>query len=286
MSEISELAFVATGAKIGEHVSIGPFCCVGSDVVIGDGCELMNNVTIAGRTTIGKKNIFYPNSVIGAAPQDLKYRGGPTETVIGDRNVFRENVSVHRGTELGGGRTVIGSDNLLMVACHIAHDCFLADRIILGNESLLAGHVKIETGVVVEALVGVHQFTTLGKYSYIGARTPVGRDVPPFVKFSGDPSAVRGVNEEGLRRNGFSDEEVAVLKQAVRKLYRRKAATCLTDNLEQLESEDGTGEHVRYFCSSVRASSEARFGRYLEDKRTDKAVDWQLNPAEIRRIKD
>ena len=287
MSEISKLAAVDPAARIGSHVSIGPFTCIGPDVTLGDGCQVMNNVTITGRTSIGEKNVFYPNAVIGAAPQDLKYRGDPTETIIGARNVFRENVNVHRGTELGGRRTVIGSDNLLMVGCHIAHDCILEDRIIVGNESLLAGHVKIETGVVVEALVGIHQFVTLGKYSYIGAMTPVRRDVPPFAKFSGDPNAVRGANEEGLRRNGFSDEDVTLLKQAVRRLFRRAAGACLADNLNQLESQDGLNENVRYLCRAVRASSETRFGRHLENARADKADDRRrCNPADIRRMKD
>ena len=286
MSQISKLSSVDPAAKIGPDVAIGPFCCIGPDVTIGFGCQLMNNVTITGHTRIGAQNVFYPNAVIGAAPQDLKYRGGPTETIIGDRNVFRENTTVHRGTELGGGRTVIGNDNLFLVACHIAHDCQLADRIILGNESLLAGHVIIETGVVVEALAGAHQFVTLGKYSYIGAMTPARRDVPPFTKFSGDPNAVRGANEEGLRRNGFSDENIAAVKQAVRQLFRRTAGACLADNLAQLQSQDHLNEHVRYLCDFIKASSETRFGRKLDDSRTDKPSDRRRNPVEVPKPKD
>ena len=286
MSEISKLASIDPAAQIGAQVSIGPFCYLGPDVTIGPGCELMNNVSVMGRTTIGAGNVFYPNAVIGSTPQDLKYQGGPTETIIGDRNVFRENITVHRGTELGGGRTVIGSDNLFMVACHVAHDCSLDDHIILGNESLLAGHVRIETGVIIEALAGAHQFVTLGKYSYIGAMTPVHRDVPPFCKFSGNPNAVRGANEEGLRRNGFSDEDIGDLKQAVRQLFRRTGGACLTDNLDRLELQESLNEHVSYLCRFVRAGAESRFGRRQESSRTDKRSDRRHNPAEVPRPKD
>ncbi|MCK4629070.1 MAG: acyl-ACP--UDP-N-acetylglucosamine O-acyltransferase, partial [Sedimentisphaerales bacterium] len=221
MSEISNLAVIDPSAQIGSGVTIGPFCVVGPDVVIEDGCQLINNVTVQGITRIGRDNVFYSNVVIGAAPQDLKYNGAPTETIIGKGNVFRENTTVHRGTEKGGGRTVIGSGCLFMVAAHIAHDCILENKIILANQTLLAGHVQIEEGSVVSALVGLHHFVRVGKYSYVGGLTPVHRDIPPFVKFSGDPNEVRGVNEEGLKRNGFSPEDVARIKQGYRQIFRR-----------------------------------------------------------------
>jgi len=280
MTDISNLACVDPAAKMGTGVRIGPFCVVGPDVTIGEGCELLNHVTIQGVTRIGAHNIFYPHSVIGVAPQDLKYKGAPTETIIGYGNVFRENCTVHRGTELGGGKTVIGNNNLFMVACHVAHDCTLKVKIIVGIESLLGGHVTIEEGVVVEALVGVHQFVTLGKYSYIGGTTPVHRDVPPYMKFSGDPNAVRGVNEEGLRRNNFSEEEVEQLKLAYRALYR---SYTISASLEELEQQEGLNGHVRYLCEFIRRSMESRFGRYQEILRRDKPQDRRRDiPVEVK----
>lgn len=280
MTEISNLACIDPSAKIGSGVKIGPFCVIGPDVTIGDGCELLNHVTISGITQVGAHNIFYPNTVIGVAPQDLKYKGAPTETIIGYGNVFRENCTVHRGTELGGGKTVIGNNNLFMVACHIAHDCTLQNKIILGNESLLGGHVTVEEGVVIEALVGVHQFVMVGRYSYIGGTTPVHRDVPPFMKFSGDPNAVRGVNEEGLRRNNFTEEEIDELKQAYRKLYRTYA---ISASLDELEGQEGNNGHVEYLCEFLRKSMQSRFGRYQELMRKDRPQDRRRDiPVEVK----
>jgi UDP-N-acetylglucosamine acyltransferase len=282
MSGISELAVIDSGAQIGSNVSIGPFCKIGGSVVIGDGCELMNNVTIEGVTRIGSNNVFYQNVVIGVAPQDLKYRGAPTETIIGDSNVLRENCTVHRGTELGGGRTIIGNNNLLMVGVHIAHDCRVVDKTILGNQTLLAGHVDIEEGVVISALVGIHHFVTIGKYSYIAAMTPVRRDVPPFMKFAGDPNEIRGVNEEGLKRNGFSKEDIAAFKQAYRRLYRQSNNNIVTV-LEEMLLESGLNENVKYLCEFLSRSCQSRFARFQESERLDNADDRvRRNPFETR----
>jgi UDP-N-acetylglucosamine acyltransferase len=285
MAEISPWAAVDPKAQIGADVRIGPFCVVGPDVIIGPGSHLMNNVTVQGITRIGANNVFYPNVVVGVAPQDLKYRGAPTETLIGATNVFRECCTVHRGTELGGGRTVVGSHNLFMVGVHIAHDCFLADKIILGNQTQLAGHVRVEEGAVVSALVGLHHFVTVGKYSYIGGLTPVRRDVPPFVKFDGDPNEVRAVNEEGLKRNGFSAQEIDQIKQAFRQLYRQGGD--ILSNLERLEATGGLNGHVQYLCGFLRASCAGRFGRYQELARRDNREDRRRrDPLEVRERPD
>lgn len=267
MPQISELAHVDPAAHIDDDVRIGPFCYIGPHVEIGAGCELMNNVTLRGHTRVGRQNVFYPNVVVGVAPQDLKYQGGPTETIVGDRNVFREHVTVHRGTELGGGRTKIGSDGLFMVATHIAHDCVVGDRVLLGNQTQLAGHVVVEDGAVVSALVGLHHFVTVGRYSYVAGLTPVRRDVPPFMKFAGDPNAVRAVNEEGLKRNGFSGADIESLKHAYRQLFRRGAVTSAV--LNELEQQDGLNGHVKYLCEFLRQSMSSRFFRYRETLRRD-----------------
>ncbi|MCP4712367.1 MAG: acyl-ACP--UDP-N-acetylglucosamine O-acyltransferase [Planctomycetes bacterium] len=281
MSNISKLAQIDPSASIGSDALIGPFCVIGPNVEIGDNCELINNVSVEGNTRIGANNIFYQNVVIGAAPQDLKYNGGPTETIIGSNNVFRENCTVHRGTELGLGKTVIGNDNLFMVGVHIAHDCILEDGILMANQTMLAGHVKIEESAVIMALIGIHHFVTVGKYSYIGGMTPVHRDVPPFMKFAGDPNVVRGVNEEGLKRRQFSDEDVSQLKQAYRKLFR--AGKSIAEQLDQLEQQDDLNKHVQYLCQFIRQSMMDRFGRYQEMARRDNLEQRQFRkPAEVR----
>ncbi len=282
MTDISKLAVVNPSAQIGAQVRIGPFCVIGPNVQIGDGCELMNNVTIDGHTRIGESNVFYQNVVVGAAPQDLKYDGAPTETIIGSHNVFRENVTVHRGTELGLGQTILGNHNLLMVAAHVAHDCILEDKILLGNESLLAGHVKIEEGAVVSALVGIHHFVTIGKFSYVGGLTPVRRDVPPFVKFDGDPNEIRAINEEGLKRHNFTEQDIVDLKQAFRQLFR--TGNSISENLKAMADQKCLNGHVTYLYEFMQRSCDGRFGRYLETTRKDERKHRRFRtPAELRK---
>ena len=283
MTNISKLACVDPNAIIGNDVTIGPFCVVGPDVSIGDGCELHNNVTIRGKTRIGVNNIFYPNAVIGDAPQDLKYDGAPTETRIGYGNVFRENVTVHRGTELGGALTAIGNENLIMVGAHIAHDCYIGNKTIIANTVLLAGHVTIEDSAVVEALVGINQFVTIGRFSYVAGLTPVRRDVPPFMKFSGDPNEVRGVNEVGLRRNGFSDDDINALKDVFRTIFRGPS---ISAGLEQLTQQTDLNPLVAHLCLFMQASCDTRFGRLREATRADlNLTARRRSPHEVR-VKD
>jgi len=276
MSNISELSSISPEATIGHDVTIGPFCVIGPDVTLGNGCELFNHVTITGNTTIGCNNVFYPNSVVGIAPQDLKYKGAPTETIVGDNNVFRENVTVHRGTEIAGGITKIGNNNLLMVGCHVAHDCILGDYILLGNLTCLAGHVIIEDHAVVSALIGVHHFVSIGRYSYIGGMTPIRRDVPPYMKVSGDPQEVICVNNEGLKRNGFSEIEISALKDAHRLLYRTKGDTAtltMQQRLNQLETDSDGCQHLTHLCRFVSLSCASKFSRGQEAARQDSSED-------------
>ncbi|MCF7957670.1 MAG: acyl-ACP--UDP-N-acetylglucosamine O-acyltransferase [Phycisphaerae bacterium] len=282
MSKISELAFVHSSAQIGNDVTIGPFCFIGPHVVIGEGCELMNHVTVDGHTTIGKKNIFFQNTVIGVAPQDLKYQGAPTRVIIGDNNVFRENCSVHRGTEIDRQETVIGNNNLFMVAVHIAHDCIIHNRTILSNQTQLAGHVIIEDGVVCSAMVGIHHFVTVGKNSYVGGLTPVRRDVPPFMKFDGDPNKVRCVNEMGVRRYGFSDEDVDAIKKAHRLIFRSTTKS-IELTVKEMLTQKNLNEHVRYLCEFIAGSCQSRYGRACEVRRKDGEFQKQgRKPFEVR----
>jgi len=283
MPRISPLAVIDPKAAIGRDVAIGPFCVIGPEVQIGDACELANNVTLEGRTRLGERNVLYPNVVVGAAPQDLKYNGEPTETSLGPRNVLRENVTVHRGTALGRGRTDIGSGNLLMAGSHVAHDCVLGDDILLGNGTLLAGHVVVEDGAVLSGLVGIHHFVTVGRLSYVAGLTAVRRDVPPYVKFSGDPNRVRGLNAEGLRRRGLGADDVAALKRAYRLLFGPNADHALAHRLDELQASGPLSEHVAYLCAFLRRSLAGRFGRYLETHRQDGREDRRYRrPAEVR----
>ena len=282
MSNISKFADVSPDAKIGENVTIGPFCVVGPQAVVGDNCVLHNGVSIVGNTRVGANNAFYQHSLIGTAPQDLKYQGQDTETIVGDNNVFREFTVVHRGTEVGGGKTIVGSNNLMMCGAHIAHDCIVEDRTIIGNNVLLAGHVKIEYGAMVSAMVGIHHFTIVGRNCYVGAKTPVRKDVPPFSIFEGDPCAVRGINAEGLKRHGFDQKVISELKRAFMKLYRKSDS--LEGAAQELLVTDGICEEVKMFCQAVINSCSNRFGRYMESFRADGSMS-KVNrvPEEVRK---
>lgn len=270
MANISPLSDVSPQAQLDSDVEIGPFCVVGPGVRLSAGCRLMNNVTIIGRTTIGRENTFYPFSVVGTTPQDLKYRGTPTRIEIGDRNIFREYVTVHPGTEAGGELTRVGSDSLFMIGSHIAHDCLLDDKVMLGNYSQLAGHVRMETCTVMSALSGVHHFVTVGKYAFIGGLTAVKRDVPPFTIFFGAPGAIRGINKTGMCRNGMSEQQIDSLEAAYRRLFCGRNDQLR--QIEQIEAENGLDENVRYLCQFLKASTDGKFGRYRETLRN--SGDW------------
>ncbi len=284
MSNISELAVIDPAAKIGKNVTVGPFCVIGPDVEIGEGTEIMNSVTLDGNTRIGKNNVIYPYAVVGVRPLDLKYKGEPTLTLIGDNNVIREHCTVHRGTELGGGKTVIGDNNLFMTGSHVAHDCIIQNNILIGNQVLFAGHVKVEDYAVISASVGIHHFVTVGKYSYIAGMTAIRRDVSPFMKIAGDPEAVRAVNSEGLSRNGFDASEILALKEAYKKLFRSNGdGKNLIDQINELQSQSSLTEHVKYLCEFTRNSCESRFHRSQENNRHDTQADRQnRSPVEIQ----
>ncbi len=209
MSQVEVIQEIAPSARVAAEAVIGPYCVVGPQVTIGPGTVLTQRVTVVGRTTLGSGNVVAEGCVLGEIPQDLKYGGAATLLIIAHRNRFGPRVTVHVGTELGGYLTRIGNDNLLQAGCHVAHDCYIDDRATLGRNVLLAGHVLVQTGAVIEDMVGAHHFTTIGRYARVGPRTPVRRDVPPFTDyFSPDheriPPAVRGVHEAGIRAAGLS----------------------------------------------------------------------------------
>ncbi len=231
-------ALVAEGAVVPASCTVGPYCTIGPDVVLGEDCNLISHVVLDGHTRIGARNTFYPFGVIGVAPQDLKYKGEPTKTEIGDDNTIRECVTISRGTEKGGGVTRIGSGNLLMAYVHIGHDSQVGSHCILANNATLAGHVVIEDYASVGAFCPVHQFCTVGQYAFIGGGTIVTQDVLPFSLTSARrENKAFGINKVGLTRRGFSDERLKTLQKAFRTILAAKLNT--TQALEKIKAMEG-----------------------------------------------
>ena len=231
---------VAPGAVVPDSCTVGPFCTIGPEVVLGEECRLISHVVVDGRTRIGARNTIYPFASIGVAPQDLKYHGEPTETIIGDDNTIRENVTVSRGTVGGGGVTRLGSNCLLMTCAHIGHDSVVGDHVIMANAATLAGHVMIEDYVTLGAFCPVHQGCVVGRYAFVGGGTIVTQDVLPFSKTSSKrENKAFGINTIGLQRRGFSDERIKALQRAFRLLLVSKLNTTQAlEKMRELEGED------------------------------------------------
>jgi UDP-N-acetylglucosamine acyltransferase len=234
---IHPTAIVHSKAALGTGVSVGPYSVIGEHVTIGDGTAIGAHCVIDGRTTMGRDNQVFTGAVIGSIPQDLKYQGEETVLLIGDRNKIREYVTINPGTEGGGGKTVIGSDGLFMAYAHVAHDCLLGDRVVLANSVALAGHITIEDRAVIGGLVGVHQFVRIGTLSIVGGCSRVIQDVPPYATCVGYPAKVFGINSEGLRRAGVSEEHRRTLHHAFRILFYSKLS--MSHALAQVAQELG-----------------------------------------------
>ena len=219
MTEIHATAIVDDGASLGDDVTIGPYCCVGADVVLGDRVRLHAHVVVAGRTVIGAGTEIYPFASIGLPPQDLKYDGEPSRLEIGTNNVIREQVTMNPGTAGGGMLTRIGDHGLFMVGAHVAHDCTLGDHVILANNATLGGHVAIEDHAILGGLSAVHQFCRIGAHAMVGGMSGVEQDVIPFGSVMGNRARLAGLNVIGLRRRGFSKSEVQTLRTAYRLLF-------------------------------------------------------------------
>ena len=216
---IHPTAIVHPGAELARGVEIGPFCLIGEHVKLGEGTRLLANVVINGHTIIGKQCEVHPFSVIGATSQDKKYRGEISYVRIGDRNIIREFVTIHRGTGEGSD-TVIGNDNHLLAYVHVAHNCRVGNHVVMSNSCQLAGHVIVEDYAGVGGMVGVHQFVRIGRMAFIGGFSKLVQDVPPYFMIQGNPGSVRGLNVEGMKRRGVSKEAVNELKEAYRQLFR------------------------------------------------------------------
>ena len=219
---IHPTAIIDKKAELDSSVEVGPYAIINENVKIGAGTVIQGHAVISGPTVIGENCRISPFTTIGADPQDLKYAGEPTDLIIGNNNKIREYASVHRGTVQGGGKTVIGDNNLLMSYIHIAHDCIIGNNVIMSNVATMAGHVQVDDFAIIGGLVAVHQFARVGKHSYIGGVSGVTLDVPPFVIIAGTRSSTRisGINKLGLRRKGFSKETISKIDSAFRIIFR------------------------------------------------------------------
>lgn len=229
-------------ARLAEGVQVGAFCVIGPDVEIDVGTRIDPHVVIQGPARIGRDNRFHSFCVIGGDPQDMKYGGERTGLEIGDRNVFREYVTVSRGTVQDAGVTRIGSDNLIMASAHVAHDCRIGDHVVMANNATLAGHVVIEDWVILGGLTGVHQFCRIGKHAFIGMGSLINADVPPYVMVAGHYARPRGINSEGLKRRGFSPASISAIRRAYKVVY--VSGKPLADARETLAGMAGECEEV------------------------------------------
>ncbi|HMK22358.1 MAG TPA: acyl-ACP--UDP-N-acetylglucosamine O-acyltransferase [Terriglobales bacterium] len=250
---IHPTAIVDPGAKLHPSCHVGPYCTIGADVELGEGCELISHVAMAGPTKIGSHNRVFPFSSIGLAPQDLTYAGEPTRLEIGDHNTIREFVTINRGTIKGGGLTKVGSHALVMAYTHIAHDCRIGDHVILANAATLGGHVIVEDWAQVGALCPVHHFVRIGTHAFIGGGTTITQDVLPFSKTSAERGThAYGMNSVGLQRRGFSKERINRIHHAYKVLLASKLNT--TQALDKLKSEGDLGEDVALLIRFIEAS--------------------------------
>ena len=252
MAQLHPTAVVHPDAQLHDTVTVGPFAVIGPKVRIGAGTSVGAHAVIEGRTTIGERNRLFQFAALGAAPQDLTYRGEDTELVLGDDNIVREFATLHIGTEGGGGLTRVGSKSVFMANSHVAHDCQVGNGVILGNGSALAGHVEVHDGVIISGLAAVHQFTRLGRNSFISGGSMVVMDVPPYCTAQGDRAELAGINTVGLSRHGYTDAQLARIKDAYRILFRAKLG--LSEALAQLQAEHGGNPEIDHFIDFVKSS--------------------------------
>ncbi len=247
---IDPLAFVHPNATLGKNVTVGPWSYIGAEVTLGDDCIIESHVVIKGPSTIGKENHFFQFSSVGEECQDKKFAGEDTQLIMGDRNVVREGVTIHRGTVQDKGITRIGSDNLLMAYVHVAHDCIIGNNCILANSVNLAGHVVVGDFAIIGGMTGVHQFVKIGAHCFVGATSWVNQDVPPFVICAGQPCVPRGINSEGLKRRDFSKSSILAIRRGFKTIYKQQLS--LEDAVTELNNSDD--ENVGLFVDFINNS--------------------------------
>ncbi len=260
---MNNLVSIHPDAVIGKNVSIDPFTMIHHNVVIGDGTWIGSNVTIFPGARIGKNCKIFPGAVIAAVPQDLKFSGEETTAEIGDNTVVREYVTINRGTK-ALGKTVIGSDNLLMAYVHIAHDCIVGNHCILANGATLAGHITIEDFAIIGGLSAIHQFVRIGSHVMISGGSLVRKDVPPYVKAAHEPLSYVGINAVGLRRRGFSNEKIAEIQNIYRILFVKGLSN--SHAIEELQNEIVESEERNIVLDFVKSSSRGIMKGYTHDE--------------------
>jgi UDP-N-acetylglucosamine acyltransferase len=249
---IHPTAIIDKGAQVGDDVEIGAYSFIGDKVVIGNGCEIGHHVTIEGNTVIGAHTMISQFAAIGGPPQDLSYRGEDTRLVIGDRVRIREYVTVHRGTVKGGALTTIGDDCFLMAYCHVAHDCKLGQGVIMANCAHLGGHIELGARAILGGIVAVHQFVRVGEYALVGGQSGVAKDVPPYSLASGPRIYLYGLNEVGLRRNGFSRDTIRQLKKAFKTAFR--SGLKISEAVERIKAESPDSPEALIFAEFLKTS--------------------------------
>lgn len=250
---IDPRAVVDSNARLHDDVTIGAYSIIGPDVEIGAGTCIEPHVIIKGPTTIGANNHIYQFSSIGEATPDLKYKGEPTTLTIGDNNVIREGVTLHRGTVQDRGDTYIGHNNLLMAYVHVGHDSVIGDHCILVNNAALAGHVHVDDWAILGGFTLVHQFCRIGAHCFTGMGSAIGKDVPAFMMVAGAPAQTRTINAEGLRRRGFSDTDIALLMKAYKLIYRR--GLTLEEAITQIDGLGADNTHLATLVQSLRSAT-------------------------------
>lgn len=263
---ISPLASVHENAEIGDDCEIGPFCVVGPKASIGRGTVLMNNVSVLGSVEIGEFNRISPGAVIGGEPQDISYGGSDTRVIVGDRNIIRENVTINRASEKEDGVTEVGSDCYFMACSHIAHDCRIGDSVVLGQGSMLGGHVHVHHHATISGCVAVSHYVSIGSYIFLGGSSRALQDITPYMLADGNPARPRCINIVGLKRNGFRKETIKAIDEAFRLLYRSRVG--LENAIEILSNRDQLVPELEYCLEFVRTSQAGRHGRGRELRRS------------------
>ena len=250
---IHSSSIIDPAAKISNDVEIGPFCLIGADVEIGSGTRIESHVILKGPMKIGERNHIFQCSTLGDGSPDKKYKNEPTTLVIGNENIIREGVTIHRGTVQDRGETLIGDRNLIMAYSHIAHDCVLGNDIVLTNQAALAGSVHVGDGAILGGYAIVHQFCSLGSYSFCAMGSAVNKDIPAYVKVRGNPAKPFGINVTGIKRLGYSKESIEALRSAYRSIYRKKLT--VEEAIEELKGLRKEYEEVDLFLNSIEKST-------------------------------
>ncbi len=249
---IHPTAIVSDSAVLADDVELGAYCVIGNEVVVEAGCRIGSHVVINGPTRIGRSNRIYQFCSLGDDPQDKKYAGEPTRLEIGNNNTIREFCTISRGTVQDQGLTTIGNDNWIMAYVHIAHDCRIGNQCIFANNATLAGHVHVDDWAIFGGFTGAHQFCRIGAHSFLGMYAGTSRDVPAYTMISGQPPSPKGINSEGLKRRGFSAEQIRNIRNAYRVVYR--SGLKLTEAIAELEGQIADNPELELFVNSLKSS--------------------------------